>query len=208
MEQDATQTPGAADAAVAAFLEQRDVPCPGCGYNLRGCAAAACPECGRALRLRLDPGDRGALPHRMFLVLALGWVLIASAMNTVRAVQTLRFELSMVQRQRLALTTIQSFSAGQGRVTIRLAPGGALAPAATVSNSTWARLVWAGGLTVGAAAGFVALGLVRRAARLEDADGRGDGPPRGRRLVAYAWGLFAVYAGWHIVMFVREIGGL
>ncbi|MEQ8770763.1 MAG: hypothetical protein RIB60_09685 [Phycisphaerales bacterium] len=31
------------------YLAERDVPCPGCGYNLRGLTEAACPECARAV---------------------------------------------------------------------------------------------------------------------------------------------------------------
>ncbi len=34
---------------IRAFLAQRDVPCRGCRYNLRGVTAPACPECGREL---------------------------------------------------------------------------------------------------------------------------------------------------------------
>ena len=33
------------------FLSQRDIPCPGCRYNLRGLTTAQCPECGENLRL-------------------------------------------------------------------------------------------------------------------------------------------------------------
>jgi hypothetical protein len=32
------------------YMAERDLPCPGCKYNLRGIAADACPECGRQLR--------------------------------------------------------------------------------------------------------------------------------------------------------------
>ncbi len=32
-----------------AYLADRDVPCPGCGYNLRDSTAADCPECGEQL---------------------------------------------------------------------------------------------------------------------------------------------------------------
>ena len=31
---------------LTAFLADRDVPCPGCGYNLRGLVGARCTECG------------------------------------------------------------------------------------------------------------------------------------------------------------------
>lgn len=34
-----------------AYLADRDVPCAGCGFNLRGLGGHACPECGMALRL-------------------------------------------------------------------------------------------------------------------------------------------------------------
>ena len=32
------------------YLAGHDVPCPLCGYNLRGLAAPRCPECGREVR--------------------------------------------------------------------------------------------------------------------------------------------------------------
>lgn len=38
---------------LAAFLADQDVPCPGCGYNLRGLAASRCPECNQELALRV-----------------------------------------------------------------------------------------------------------------------------------------------------------
>jgi hypothetical protein len=39
---------------IAAYLADRDFPCPSCGYSLRGLRAACCPECGRGLRLRME----------------------------------------------------------------------------------------------------------------------------------------------------------
>lgn len=38
---------------LAAYLAERDEPCPACGYNLRGLTGEACPECGESLRLRV-----------------------------------------------------------------------------------------------------------------------------------------------------------
>lgn len=35
------------------FLENRDAPCPGCGYNLRGLTGTTCPECNQAIELRI-----------------------------------------------------------------------------------------------------------------------------------------------------------
>ena len=37
------------DQKLAAYLAERDVACPGCGYNLRGVTGGVCPECGREL---------------------------------------------------------------------------------------------------------------------------------------------------------------
>ena len=34
---------------LAAYLADRDVPCPGCGYNLRGIVGTKCPECSRSV---------------------------------------------------------------------------------------------------------------------------------------------------------------
>jgi hypothetical protein len=41
------------DQSLVTFLASREAPCPVCGYNLRGLARAACPECGAALRLQV-----------------------------------------------------------------------------------------------------------------------------------------------------------
>ena len=47
------------DAALIEFLEDRDVVCPLCGYNLRGLTSSRCPECGRGLRLSVGLAE----PH-------------------------------------------------------------------------------------------------------------------------------------------------
>lgn len=41
------------DPTLIAFLAARDAPCPVCSYNLRGLAAATCPECAAPLRLEV-----------------------------------------------------------------------------------------------------------------------------------------------------------
>ena len=38
---------------LAAFLAERNVPCPRCGYNLRGLVSDGCPECGDRLQLQV-----------------------------------------------------------------------------------------------------------------------------------------------------------
>ena len=48
---DATGAIAADDADLVAWLRDRDVPCPLCGYNLRRLAMPRCPECGQPLRL-------------------------------------------------------------------------------------------------------------------------------------------------------------
>lgn len=40
-------------AALRAFLAERDVACPSCGYSLRGLQSPACPECNQALKLQV-----------------------------------------------------------------------------------------------------------------------------------------------------------
>lgn len=35
------------------YLADRDISCPGCGYNLRGLNGSACPECAADLSLRV-----------------------------------------------------------------------------------------------------------------------------------------------------------
>ncbi|MDX2146256.1 MAG: hypothetical protein SFZ23_01940 [Planctomycetota bacterium] len=39
------------------FLASRDVPCPSCGYNLRGLVATVCPECNQELQIRVGLRD-------------------------------------------------------------------------------------------------------------------------------------------------------
>lgn len=61
------------------YLNGRDAPCPGCGYNLRGLKGTACPECGERLTLRgiKHPERRSALTPA-FVVgsagLVVGWL--------------------------------------------------------------------------------------------------------------------------------------
>lgn len=45
------------EAALLAFVRDRDVPCPSCKYNLRQLAAPRCPECGEALVLQVGRGE-------------------------------------------------------------------------------------------------------------------------------------------------------
>ncbi len=69
---------GARDAELlATLLPARDVPCPACGYNLRGVASPACPECGAQLDVRVGTADPKLGPWLVALLgvaLPLGYV--------------------------------------------------------------------------------------------------------------------------------------
>ena len=56
------------------FLAERDVPCPGCTYNLRGLTSDRCPECNQPLTLsvRLVDPKMGAF---LFAVIGIGMAL-------------------------------------------------------------------------------------------------------------------------------------
>lgn len=53
------------------FLADRDVHCPHCRYNLRGCDLRSCPECGGRLDLTLAERPRDALPWRVLVAVAI-----------------------------------------------------------------------------------------------------------------------------------------
>lgn len=42
-----------ADSYLINYLAEQDIPCPGCGYNLRGLKAEHCPECGESIVLNV-----------------------------------------------------------------------------------------------------------------------------------------------------------
>jgi hypothetical protein len=65
---------------VRAVLARHDVPCPACGYNLRGLSAGSCPECHRPITLHLA----GADPLRP-LVWVIRLAIATSALSTVVA---------------------------------------------------------------------------------------------------------------------------
>ncbi|MEM9373862.1 MAG: hypothetical protein AAGA55_09475 [Planctomycetota bacterium] len=56
------------------YLNGRDVPCPGCGYNLRGLRDTACPECDEPLSIRSIRYARKDPRTASFVVGAAGFV--------------------------------------------------------------------------------------------------------------------------------------
>jgi len=49
-----SRRPDAQDAQLlSAYLAERDVPCPRCGYNLRALTSGRCPECGDEFQLQV-----------------------------------------------------------------------------------------------------------------------------------------------------------
>ena len=42
---------------IKSYLADRDVPCPACGYNLRGVEGSKCPECGKGICLSIHPAS-------------------------------------------------------------------------------------------------------------------------------------------------------
>lgn len=66
------------------YLADRDTPCPGCRYNLRGVTTGLCPECGRPITLSVKDASplRARLP---LLVLILLWLLAAGSFNAARS---------------------------------------------------------------------------------------------------------------------------
>lgn len=59
------------------FLADRDVPCPHCGYNLRGLQAEVCPECKHDLHLKLD-SDFAAMRYLPMLYWLVGCMMLTA----------------------------------------------------------------------------------------------------------------------------------
>ena len=53
----------AVDPQLLQFVRERDVECPGCGYNVRNLASDRCPECGEQLNSDYNSLSRGRPPR-------------------------------------------------------------------------------------------------------------------------------------------------
>ncbi|MFN0133635.1 MAG: hypothetical protein ACKVW3_14045 [Phycisphaerales bacterium] len=64
------------------FLADSDVPCPDCGYNLRGATTGTCAECGKTITLRPPhwAWQAGRFPqaHRLSRIAMAGWITSAA----------------------------------------------------------------------------------------------------------------------------------
>ena len=54
--------------ALLHYLKDHDVPCPGCGYNLREAREPECPECGRTIRLLVVREGPSLVPWGLLLI--------------------------------------------------------------------------------------------------------------------------------------------
>lgn len=80
---------------LAAYLAGHDVPCPACGYNLRGVSRGACPECGLTITLRIAE----SAPHRAYWYAALAGLLWPLLLNGMLTAVWLLFDLMSSSRQ-------------------------------------------------------------------------------------------------------------
>src|ERR1044071_7129464 len=81
--------PDAPSSGLHEYLAERDAPCPGCGYNLRGLSADTCPECGVPLHLSVAMNESwigrllSAVVPLAAAAMAAGAVLLVCAMGAV-----------------------------------------------------------------------------------------------------------------------------
>ena len=59
--------------ALREFLRDRDVPCPLCGYDLRGLTIPRCPECGQPLKLGVGLAEPVLKTWIVMIVPLLAW---------------------------------------------------------------------------------------------------------------------------------------
>jgi hypothetical protein len=176
--------PAAADAApdsshdiVTRFLADSDVPCPRCGYNLRGVEQPVCPECGEALSLTISRQSTVGLrdgDFRLFFLLGFGWPFLAGILNGVRAL-----------RQAHAIATFY------GTRTNYFGSGWD-----AVEWTVWLRISWSVYLTV---AGLVGLIVTWRYWS------RPCPVQRRNKLTHTCLFVFFVYLAWHAVWFFVEL---
>ncbi len=192
------------DEVLRAYLAGRDAPCPRCAYNLRGCAAQVCPECGVPLSLAIAPAQAD---RRLVLLLALmlGWVALAASVETYRAQALARreaYSTGWIQFQTTSTSPILTVPAS-GQITIQAPTVSMTGPGAQLRASrimlggvtpwgpNWAVVRWQSWthLVVWGVLALLALIALAGLARLRH---RATGP---RRFLRLAIGLFVAFAG-------------
>ena len=94
-----------------AYLAERDAPCPGCGYNLRGVAEPVCPECGIPLDVQAIKPPAFFAPDAfggiyIAWITFLGLVLIGGLFGASRVHHYYRREQLMIVFTTLAVTLV------------------------------------------------------------------------------------------------------
>lgn len=193
---------------LAEFLHERDVVCPVCAYNLRGVKAAACPECGHALALSVQTASS---PHgwTAFLVLAFGWLLLASTMNTIRNIVIIRGYATLPTNTPVRFRSLTP--PPSETLLVDPVPSSGPMPAAQdvawpqwyefVTGETWFRVGWSATLLIAAAVGMV---LTLRATQTRAGRARLRAGSLSR-LARFAMLTFAIYAGTHAYWFLEEM---
>jgi hypothetical protein len=69
----ASPDPEVRDDPLALFLADRDAPCPGCGYNVRGLASGCCPECRQRLILTVALAEPYAVRFTLAAIALSAW---------------------------------------------------------------------------------------------------------------------------------------
>ena len=104
------------DEPLIAFLRDRDVPCPRCGYNLRNLTMAKCPECEHPLALTLV-GHKVRIGMLVLAVIPSFLMFIIGAVGVVAA---------LVNFFAPALVLFVALAAIEGMLTVFLLKGGHL----------------------------------------------------------------------------------
>jgi hypothetical protein len=196
-------------AALRWCLAERDVACPGCGYNLRGTSERRCSECGCPLELRVvQAGPVGA--WRWFLLLAFGWVAWVGAFAGTgygRVIYSIVWgpRLQAAQGRTFATSGVNASLSPDGMVTMDFsnATFGTSPPATvpalawrSVSTLTWLELSIGVCLAVAGGVGLLALfwNWKRPWTRV-----------RLRRLITASTVCIGVHVFWQITMAVRSM---